>query len=161
MMTKEEIVDLLAYNVWANKRLNEVFEKMPANWGDREVQSSFKSVRLTIEHLAGAEYIWLQRISEGSNHGFPPFSKADFPPANWLDCSEKLLQFAEVNSLEKLTRDVIYKNLKGDEFTTNCAGILKHVVNHGSFHRGQIVTQLRMLGVQEIPSTDYINWLRR
>jgi uncharacterized damage-inducible protein DinB len=160
-MTKEEIVDLLTYNVWANSRLNEVLEKIPFHLADVELQSSFKSLRLTIEHLAGAEAIWLQRIKNELSDGFPSFDKFDFPPNNWLKPSKKLLEYAESNSLETLSGDVFYQNLKGEEFNTPCFGILKHVVNHGSFHRGQIVTQLRMLGVKEIPSTDYINWLRR
>ena len=39
--------------------------------------------------------------------------------------------------------------------------MLLHVFNHGTYHRGQLVTILRELGVEKIPQTDFIVWSRK
>jgi uncharacterized damage-inducible protein DinB len=52
-------------------------------------------------------------------------------------------------------RVIEYKNLKGDAFAKPVWEILLHVVNHGTYHRGQIAAMLRQLG-HVPPSTDFI-----
>jgi uncharacterized damage-inducible protein DinB len=53
-----------------------------------------------------------------------------------------------------------YQNLKGEQFTQPIFQMLIHVFNHGTYHRGQMVTMLRQLGVEKIPATDFIVWSR-
>jgi uncharacterized damage-inducible protein DinB len=77
-----------------------------------------------------------------------------------MEASRNLLLLAEQSSLAFLNSDITYHNFKGENFNNKVSGIIKHVVNHGSFHRGQVVTILRTLGINTIPSTDYIQWLR-
>jgi uncharacterized damage-inducible protein DinB len=161
MMTdKNELVDLLAYNFWANQRLHGVFEKMDSGLADVPVVSSFKSLRLSLEHLAGAEVVWFLRLKGNAVTRFPVFDQNRFPDPAWMEASRNLLLLAEQSSLAFLNSDITYHNFKGENFNNKVSGIIKHVVNHGSFHRGQVVTILRTLGINTIPSTDYIQWLR-
>jgi len=54
-----------------------------------------------------------------------------------------------------------YSNLKGEQFSTRFASVIMHCMNHGTYHRGQLVTMFRQLGLNEIPSTDFINFERK
>jgi uncharacterized damage-inducible protein DinB len=57
------------------------------------------------------------------------------------------------------TRPVSYRLFNGDPDTRPLGELMRHVVNHATYHRGQIVTMLRQLG-KTPPSTDYIRFLR-
>ena len=53
-----------------------------------------------------------------------------------------------------------YKNLAGASFSSLRRDVLHHVLNHSTYHRGQLITMGRQLGIQNPPSTDYIFWAR-
>lgn len=159
-MSKKIYTDLLAYNYWANSRFHEVFLEMPSELADAEVQSSFAGLGPTVEHIAGAEFIWLQRLQNIDVKGFPAFDGQQFPDEKWLASSQDLIKFAEALKQEDFEKPIEYRNLKGEAFSNTVGGIIQHLVNHGTFHRGQLVSILRILGWKKIPSTDYIVWLR-
>ena len=58
-----------------------------------------------------------------------------------------------------LEESFTYVNLKGEQSTYRFADILVHVVNHGTYHRGQLGHLLRDLGLTP-PSTDYLIFRR-
>jgi uncharacterized damage-inducible protein DinB len=35
--------------------------------------------------------------------------------------------------------------------------VLRHIVNHSTYHRGQVASKLKRLGVEQ-PSTDFVDW---
>jgi uncharacterized damage-inducible protein DinB len=57
--------------------------------------------------------------------------------------------------------EFIYLNSKKEQFKQPVYQVLVHIFNHGTYHRGQLVTMLRQLGVEKIPQTDYIVWTRK
>ncbi len=59
-----------------------------------------------------------------------------------------------------LQHEFIYQNTKREQFKQPVYQMLTHVFNHGTYHRGQLVTMLRELGVEKIPATDFIVWSR-
>jgi uncharacterized damage-inducible protein DinB len=59
---------------------------------------------------------------------------------------------------ETLKKILHYQNLRGEQFNVPVYMILHHVFNHCTYHRGQLVTMLRQLGVEKLPSTDFIAW---
>jgi uncharacterized damage-inducible protein DinB len=64
-------------------------------------------------------------------------------------------------TVEQLQNQFHYKNLKGEAFTSDVWQVVHHLFNHGTYHRGQLVTMMRELGATEIPSTDFIYWYRK
>ena len=58
-----------------------------------------------------------------------------------------------------LDEKVIYRNTKGEEFSTPIVDILTHVVMHGAYHRGQIARAFGAAGAAA-PSTDFILYTR-
>ena len=60
-----------------------------------------------------------------------------------------------------LQHEFIYYNSRKERFKQPVYQMLLHLLNHNTYHRGQIVTMLRQLGVEKIPATDFIVWSRR
>lgn len=160
---KELLTNYIKYNIWANERICKVLESLDTALLDKEVKSSFNTLRKTIYHIWGAETIWYQRL-----HGENPTSflgdsfKGDFPEfqLEFLQQSGKYFVYIMNATDKQLSKDLTHTNLKGDKFTNKISNILQHVVNHSTYHRGQIITMLRNLGVTQLPSTDYITYVR-
>ena len=61
-----------------------------------------------------------------------------------------------LQSLDEVTLEhpLTYVNTRGEEWTYPLWRMIMHLLNHQSYHRGQITTLLRMLGVQR-PRVDF------
>jgi uncharacterized damage-inducible protein DinB len=156
-----EISKLLAYNRWANANMLEpVAAVSPEEW-DRQLGGSFGSLHGTLTHLYAGEWIWLERASGRSPKALP--SEADLPTlgalrAAWSSVEAKLEELARGLPAADLSRPVRYTNFVGETWTYTLADILFDLVNHSTYHRGQVATLLRQLG--KIPlSTDYSRFL--
>lgn len=77
-----------------------------------------------------------------------------------IESSQDLQQFVQHKTAAELDHLFPYKNLKGDPFESTFTDTLFHVVNHGTYHRGQIITMLREAGVEKVVSTDLIHFIR-
>jgi uncharacterized damage-inducible protein DinB len=129
---------------------------------DKEITSSFSSIRKTVFHVYGAQKLWLKRLDGTSLPAFPPYDSLDFPAAldALVETSVQIATLAESCTEEALQKSVTYKNLAGQQFTNPVSEILMHVANHGSYHRGQLITMLRQLGYSTLFATDYIAFTR-
>lgn len=153
----------LNYNVWATGRMAEILSGADEKLFDAEVKSSFPTVRKTILHIWDAEQIWLMRIQGKTPQGWP---SETFKGNNndmlqgWKKTSDELAAFIATKDRPFLDQLITYKNMKGIEFSQPVEDILFHVVNHGSFHRGQLVTMLRGLGMEKFLPQDLIAYMR-
>lgn len=159
MELKEHIKSIWQYNKWANEKL---FDAIPLEIADIEINSSFNSIRKTVYHLWDAETVWLERITDKPLTTWPASAKftGTFSDsfAKILEQENIYIQFIEQTDL---LQRVSYNYLKGEEFSNSYFEVLSHVANHSTFHRGQIVTMLRQAGVTVIPSTDLIAYYRK
>lgn len=159
-MTPDEVRTLYAYNSWANHRALDAAATLSPEQSARNLGSSFPSVRDTLAHIMLAEWLWLERWM-GRSPAFPP---SDFPDlasirARWQKIESDLLNFVSTLAPADLDRVVEYKNTKGTAFSNPMRQMLQHVVNHGTYHRGQITTMLRQLGATP-SATDLIAFYR-
>lgn len=157
----EEISKLYDYNRWANARTLRACETLPAEELVRPLGSSFSSVRDTLTHLLGAEWIWLERWQGRSPSALPP--PEDYPSVEslrrgWAPIEEAQRSFLAGLTEARLTSVVAYVNTKGETWRYPLREMLVHVVNHASYHRGQVATMLRQLGRTPLP-TDYLLYL--
>jgi len=67
---------------------------------------------------------------------------------------ERALFLADLTE-ERLEQPVVYRNLKGEEYRQRLGVLLQHLVNHSTYHRGQVATLLRQVGAV-LPVTDYV-----
>lgn len=152
-----------AYNLWANTQFALVVRGITPSYFDREVESSFSSIRATINHIRSAEQIWTSRLQGAPLHHWPPYNEGETPKEvadAWLQGSQALgLYISQINN-EAFGKEYAYKDMKGNPHTDVLGNILMHVFNHSTFHRGQLVTLFRQSGIQTIPRTDYIVYAR-
>lgn len=155
-MNRQDILTLYDYNAWANARVLGTVEPLPAEAFLRDLKNSFPSVRDTLAHILGAEWIWLRRW-----HGESPSTlllATEFPSLASLKdrfaaIEQERRAFLDGLSEDRLTQPLHYRNTAGKAFTLPLVHSLQHVVNHGTYHRGQLTTMLRQLGAKP-ESTD-------
>ena len=157
-MDLETIRELYGYNRWANARsLQAASTVSPADF-TKEVGGSFASLRGTLAHVYGAEWIWLERW-RGTSPRKLPFA-LDFPDvetirSRWQDVEREQKEFLGGLDQGRLAEVISYVNLKGETFAYPLRRMLQHVVNHSTYHRGQVATLLRQLGATPL-STDLL-----
>lgn len=152
-MSPEEVRQLYEYNSWANRRSLSAAEKLSTEEFTRPMASSFSSVRDTLAHIYGAEWIWLERFHGRSPSALPNTSQ--FPDVQnlrdaWDELGQRLLAFVEGVTQADLDRILEYKTLRFGVYTNPLWLSMLHVINHGTYHRGQVTTLLRQLGAQPI-----------
>jgi len=153
-MTLQELRTLCDYSRWANLRIVDACGALTSEQFTRDLGSSFPSVRDTMVHVMLAEWVWLERCHGAAPAKFQPGS--DFPTleavlAHWQ--SIDLSGYAASISGNDLERIVHFRRMDASPHTSVLWQILQHVVNHGTYHRGQITTMLRQLGAKAV-STD-------
>ena len=157
------LIKHLSYNLWANERICHVLMAQQEDILSAEKKSSFSSINKTVLHIWDAETIWLTRLRGGSLSDWPSKSftgsKADMLKG-LIGISTELIQYVKDKSEAFIREKIAYKNMKGDAYENTVEEILYHLVNHGSYHRGQIITLLRDSGVTQLVSTDLIAWFR-
>jgi uncharacterized damage-inducible protein DinB len=148
---------LLAYSRWANAQILTACEGLGTEPFTRDLRSSYRSIRDTLVHVAWAEWLWLERV-----HGRSPlevFDPTDFPTvasvrARWRPVEAGFAaQVADRGA--DVARPVTYTNARGEQWTYRVGQIIRHVVNHATYHRGQVVTLLRQVGTTP-PVTDLL-----
>ena len=162
-MTTGEVRELFAYDAWANALVFEAAAGLSEEQLAHSVTSSFPSVVGTLAHMVAAEWVWLRRWLGESPGGFPDWVAkpvlADLR-ARLSAVEHERGAFVAGLSDADLGRVVSYRNLAGQAFSDPLDGLIRHIVNHSTYHRGQVATQLRQLGLKP-PSTDLIVFLRQ
>lgn len=156
-MTHQDAIALLDYHYWARDRLLEAVVRLPVDQFTRDLGSSFPSIRNTLGHMHAAEAAWLARWKGESPSGFPPLDR--FPDAAsvveaWRTLEAELRAFIGDLDDAGLRRVVEYRTFAGTASASVLWHMLQHVVNHASYHRGQVTTLLRQLGAAPPAPTD-------
>jgi len=154
---------LLDYNYWARDRMLSAVAPLSPEQYTRDLGSSFKSVRDTLVHTYSAEWVWYTRWQGTSPTSPVPFDK--FPDlaglqSAWLDLEARIRSFIDQAGEAGVARPIDYKLLNGQPGRAPLSHMLQHMVNHGSYHRGQLTTLLRQLGAQPPKSMDLITFYR-
>ncbi len=163
-MNFEDVNTLLDYNYWARDRVLDAVSALALEQFTRPLGSSFGSVRDTLAHICDAESIWLARWNGSPPAGFRPAERiADVAAARseWAELEAGMRAFLAGLGPEGVTRSIEYKDLRGAPRSHVFWHMLQHVVNHGSYHRGQVTTMLRQLGAQPPMSMDLIAYYRQ
>lgn len=157
------LIKICRYNVWANGKLMQFVSNAGEPVCMKELKSSFPTIRKTVQHLLDAQLIWMNRVNGINEIDWPPtgsgISTAEICKL-LLESSNEWLKFAQKMDQSIPAYIVEYKNMNGDPFSNTISEIITHVMNHGTFHRGQVVTMLRINGFEQLEPTDLIAWYR-
>ncbi len=161
---KELLQKLAAYNVWANHKLIFCIQQQEERLWYQQTPSSFDTLYKTILHIWDAESAWWQRIKLHERIIVP---SQNFEPSLKDACNGLMQQSMQYEEWVKTATEMAlkhvfhYTNFRGDPFKQPVYEVLQHVFNHGTFHRGQLITMLRQLGVTDgIPQTDFAFYCR-
>jgi len=160
---KELLLQYAEYNVWANKLIIEPMLQLNEASVDTVIISSFPSIRATVHHIMGAESIWLQRLQlVRETLWLPDTFNGTFAEAcaDLLQYSTELIAFIKLHAADELMQVCSYNDRTGREHGMQVHHILHHVFNHSTYHRGQLVTMLRQVGVSKLPATDFVAFLK-
>lgn len=155
MIDVAAIQELYRYNGWANGRTFEAVSRLTAEEFSRDLGSGCPSARDTVLHIVWAEWIWLQRWTGRSPQSV--FDAADFPDlgavrTRWSEVAIEQRAFLDALTAERLWAVVRYLNLQGEAWQYPLWRTMYHVVNHSTYHRGQVTTMLRLLGARALPT---------
>ena len=148
-MTLQEMKTLVAYSAWATNRIFEAVEGLLPEETMRDMKSSHKSIHGTLTHLVGTEKMWLSRMSGTPDKAM--LKPTDVPTvadvkATWEQTGFALAKFLGLQTDKKLEDTFGFLTLTGEQFTYRYGEALQHVVNHSTFHRGQVVSLMRQMG---------------
>ena len=159
-MRIEDLFDLYAYNSWANDRVRTSIEILPEHAFKKDLGGSFGSIQGTITHLVSAQWAWLKRWQGNSPNQSLQQSQFSTPKEGislWMEVDLDLMNFVKGLDNKMIQEIVTYETLEGKKLSNFLWQAMLHVLNHSTYHRGQITTLLRQ--VQAKPkSTDLIRY---
>ena len=163
-MNKNDIQVLFEYDRWANERVLRAATALSNEQFTRDLGGSFRSVRDTLVHILGGDWIWLVYWKE------PPLSpealaelraRRDtvirpelFPDIDalrlkWAEVEREQADFVDGLSDESLAQAIPFRSGQ-----VQLRQLIQHVVNHSTYHRGQVTLMLRQLGAEPV-ATDF------
>jgi uncharacterized damage-inducible protein DinB len=162
-MNRADFQTLLDFHYWARDRMLDALEPLTPEQFTRDLGSSFRSIHETVTHMYSGERVWYLRWQ-----GTPPTAHVspDQVPdvatlrSAWTELETKVRAFVAGLDDSAIDRVLSYTLFNGTPAASAMWQMLQHVVNHGSYHRGQVATMLRQLGAGPIKSTDMIAFYR-
>ena len=163
-MHKAQLLKLTQYNLWANSLISDWLIKCGEANADVICESSFSTLRKTVYHIYDAEYVWFFRLNHQDIAYWPPSRDFNYKLKEFAKIlkaqSQVLIDLTATLSENQLHEEISYANIKGDIFSNSITDIIQHVVNHGTYHRGQLITMMRSSGFKGVGATDYIAYCR-
>ena len=161
-MTINEVLELFAYNAWANRKIFDAAAGLAEEQYNRDLKSSHGGIHGTLAHIVWAEQLWLHRwlsrpnpaISQGKD-----LSGLGAVRARWEDVEAERGTFLQGLTPARLDETRAVKPSTGGEYVHTLRQMFRHTVDHSTYHRGQVVTMLRQVGAVP-PNTGLIVFYR-
>jgi uncharacterized damage-inducible protein DinB len=162
-MATDDLLHHVKFNAWATGRVLDSVRALSAEQYSRDLGNSYGGVEGTLIHIYQADQIWFARLEgrpTGSLAAFQPPAGRETFERDWRALLDHIIAWAEGLSATDWDRVVAYRNTEGRPFETPVRQIILHLVNHNSYHRGQITTLLRQLGHAPV-GTDLMSYYRQ
>lgn len=158
-MTLPDIRFLYDYTQWANELMFDATEALKPEQMFRPVGGSFACIRDTWGHLASADWGWLCRWTGDSPKGWPTWAHGSVGEIReeWRRIHTQREEFLDGLADDDLVREVVFTRINGEISRASLGFLLQHVVNHATYHRGQIASQIRLVGGVP-PATDLLRY---
>lgn len=162
-MTHADLRTLLDFHYWARDRMLDAIEPLTPEQWTQDLGNSFRSVRDTVAHIYSAEWVWYERWR--GNAPAALLSADQFPDVAairraWTEHEQSVRALVDQLGDDGVARVIPYTLFSGVASASPFWQMLQHVVNHASYHRGQVTTMLRQLGAAPAKSCDMITFYR-
>jgi len=162
-MTLHDINLLFEFNYWAKGRMLGAVDSLSEDLLYKDLKTSFGTLHGTLVHICAAEDVWLQRLIGTASPKF--LTVADAPnygavKSKWGEVEKGLVSYIHSLDEDQVQKTFTFLNLKGEPVSNVLWQVLQHLVNHGTYHRGQITSMIRQLGGTPA-NTDLIGFYRQ
>src|SRR5881396_483689 len=161
-MTADETRELFGYNAWANRLLFDAAAALSDEVYHRDLKSSFGGIHGTLAHIVWAEQLWLCRWLGRPNPAVPQgrdLTTLAAARARWEAIETERATFLAGFGERRLEETMTVSPSTGGEYVHSFREMLRHAIDHSSYHRGQLVTLLRQAGATP-PGTGLIVFYR-
>lgn len=159
-------LQLYDYHVWANNKFFSRLKELPKDIYNRQIQSVFPSILETLIHIYRGDTIWLGVMQEKSMDDIQASilrardslknKSLEEMETLFYDLSKSYLDF--LNNESDLDKEISPEHPKYGRLETKLSHLIQHVVNHGTYHRGNLTAMIHQLGYSSVP-TDYVFYL--
>jgi uncharacterized damage-inducible protein DinB len=151
-------LELLSFHEWRRKKISALLEDVDQDLFEKHLPGSFGSLYIILNHLVWAEKVWLGRVNRDEVATMKSGDTQALLKA-WESVSGKWLKLAESANAEMLKQPITYFNSTGEQFENSILEIVMHLVDHSTYHIGQMMNAVRGFGIEPV-STNYIHYLR-
>ncbi len=155
---RDYALELFRFHIWRVKTLQEVTQQLKEDDLNQPLNGSFSSLLALMNHLCWAEMVWLDRLQ---NKPMPARISLDYQALieHWNTITSAWTNYLENASESDWSQTFQFKNSKGNSYENNLLEIVVHLIDHATYHTGQIMTAVRGMGYKPI-SSNYIHYLR-
>lgn len=153
-----KILEAVNHNYWARDRQLQACASLSPEQFLRTVGGSFPSLRDTFAHMVAVERFWLERWRGKSPKALLPvhlFPTLESVAEQWAAVERDFREYLAGLDEKALASHLTYTNTQGEEWSYPLWQMIYHLLNHQSYHRGQVATLLRLLGAQP-PHVDFL-----
>jgi len=142
---KSFFIDKFEYNQFSNKKIIELIQNTPGVYSEK--------AKTLIAHILNAQNIWNNRVMglKSVQGVWDVFEVSILQKLNTKNHNESIQIISEFD----LKSEINYINFSGNSFSNSLENILFHIINHGTYHRGQLMSELKLNGATPI-ATDFI-----
>ncbi|WP_321575587.1 DinB family protein [Paenibacillus guangzhouensis] len=168
MMTHHAI-EMFEFHVWANRTMIQRLKEIPRDVYIKEVQSSFSSISKAMPHIYLTDYNWLgilqgKDMKESSIEALAMTEQIEAMTLGELEAefealSERYRTF--LNTCEDLNQTFVLDNPYTRVKDVSYGEVIMQVVNHGTYHRGNISTMLRDQGLPSVMTEYALYWYEK
>lgn len=162
LISREVFLTLFDYNYWARDRQLEACASLTEEEFRRPLGSSFTSVQATLAHMVEAEWVWSERWygrsttkQQTDRFASQGLSTRQSIKERWRPVEDSVRSYITGLQAERLKQELRYTNQEGKRWVYPLWQALFHLINHQTYHRGQVTTLLRQLGATP-PQIDYL-----
>jgi uncharacterized damage-inducible protein DinB len=162
-MNVRDLQLLLDYHYWARDRLLDALDPLTPDQFMRDMGNSFRSIRDTAAHIYAAEWAWHSRwVGQSPTALLPPDMFPDVATLRdiWSEHESKMRAFFASRDEDGINQVIEYTLISGYTGASVLWQMAQHVVNHATYHRGQVVTMLRQLSAAPPKPMDLIAFYR-
>jgi uncharacterized damage-inducible protein DinB len=157
---QDDIVALFAYDRWANSKVFDACRQLTAEQYVAEPVPGWSSVRSTLSHIALATELNLRPLAGDPDARIP--TEADLVTvddiAHLLERAYRRFEELRPTLTPEWLNTVLTLRAIGRSFTLPRWAILRHIVNHSTYHRGQVASKLKRFGIEQ-SITDFFWWV--
>jgi uncharacterized damage-inducible protein DinB len=149
---------LMDFHAWRRTKISDLLMEVDEKVFTEQLAGSFGSLTIILNHLVWAEKVWLGRVNRDEVATMKSSDVRSLLEA-WKDVSEKWHALIDNATAADVHREIEYFNSTGERFSNTVWEIVVHMVDHSTYHVGQMMNAVRGFGIEPV-STNFIHYLR-